>query len=109
MLEKSEEYGKPVFGSEIEQVINGCVASEGIEYTELGRQTGRMAARVLRGYDLNVVPGDALAQKSSSTYVVLPTTSTSTAFPLPKTLLLPYSNMRIARCLRICPKSLRLF
>ena len=49
VLEKSAEAGKPVFGSEIEQVANGCVASEGIEYTELGRQTGRMAAKVLKG------------------------------------------------------------
>ena len=49
VLEKSAEMGKPVFGSEIEQVVNGCVASEGIEYVELGRQTGRMAAKVLKG------------------------------------------------------------
>ena len=49
VLEMSAEAGKPVFGSEIEQVANGCVASEGIEYTELGRQTGRMAAKVLKG------------------------------------------------------------
>ena len=49
VLEKSAEAGKPVFGSEIEQVALGCVASEGIEYTELGRQTGRMAAKVLKG------------------------------------------------------------
>lgn len=49
VLEMSAEAGKPVFGSEIEQVANGCVASEGIEYTELGRQTGRMAAKVLSG------------------------------------------------------------
>lgn len=49
VLEASKEAGKPVFGSEIEQVANGCVASEGIEYVELGRQTGRMAAKVLKG------------------------------------------------------------
>lgn len=49
VLEASKEAGKPVFGSEIEQVANGCVASEGIEYVELGRQTGRMAAKVLSG------------------------------------------------------------
>lgn len=49
VLEMSKEAGKPVFGSEIEQVKLGCVASEGLEYVELGRQTGRMAAKVLRG------------------------------------------------------------
>ena len=56
VLEKSKEAGKPVYGSEIEQVINGCVASEGIEYVELGRQTGRMAARVLNGEDPATIP-----------------------------------------------------
>lgn len=39
----------PVFGSEIEQVKSGCVASMGIEYVELGRQTGVMAAKILKG------------------------------------------------------------
>lgn len=39
----------PVFGSEIEQVKAGCVASMGIEYVELGRQTGVMAAKILKG------------------------------------------------------------
>ena len=61
MCWKSEEYGKPVFGSEIEQVINGCVASEGIEYTELGRQTGRMAARVLRGESAEDIPYETIS------------------------------------------------
>ncbi len=49
VLEKANAAGKPVFGSEIEQVKLGCVAAEGIEYLELGRQTGRMAAKVLKG------------------------------------------------------------
>ena len=49
VLELSADAGKPVYGSEIEQVRLGCVASEGIEYLELGRQPGRMAARVLKG------------------------------------------------------------
>ena len=49
VLEMAGEEGKPVFGSEIEQVKLGCVAAEGIEYLELGRQTGRMAAKVLKG------------------------------------------------------------
>ena len=56
VLEMSEEYGKPVFGSEIEQVKVGCVASEGLEYFELGKQTGRMAARVLRGESAQDIP-----------------------------------------------------
>ena len=39
----------PVFGSEVEQVKNGCMASEIIDYVELGRETGRIAARILNG------------------------------------------------------------
>ncbi len=49
ILEKTDAAGIPVYGSEIEQVKKGCVASAGIEYISLGRQTGIMAARVLRG------------------------------------------------------------
>ena len=39
----------PVFGSEVEQVKNGCLAAEGIDYVALGKQTGAMAAKVLKG------------------------------------------------------------
>jgi len=49
ILEAANEKGIPVFGSEIEQVKIGCVASEGLEYYELGKQTGKMAAKVLKG------------------------------------------------------------
>ncbi|MEG1917229.1 MAG: ABC transporter substrate-binding protein, partial [Oscillospiraceae bacterium] len=49
ILEKTTEAGVPVYGSEIEQVKLGCVASAGIDYVELGRQTGVMAAKVFRG------------------------------------------------------------
>lgn len=56
VLEMAGEAGKPVFGSEIEQVKLGCVAAEGLEYLELGKQTGRMAARVLRGESAQDIP-----------------------------------------------------
>ena len=49
ILEKTNEAGIPVYGSEIEQVKLGCVASAGIEYVALGRQTGMMAAKILKG------------------------------------------------------------
>lgn len=49
VLDKANAAGKPVFGSEIEQVKLGCVAAEGLDYIALGRQTGMMAAKVLRG------------------------------------------------------------
>ena len=49
VLEKTNEAGIPVYGSEIEQVKKGCVASAGIEYISLGKQTGMMAAKILKG------------------------------------------------------------
>ena len=49
VLDKANAAGKPVFGSEIEQVKLGCVAAEGLDYIALGRQTGLMAAKVLTG------------------------------------------------------------
>lgn len=39
----------PVFGSEIEQVKVGCVASASIEYIEVGKNSGKAAASVLKG------------------------------------------------------------
>ena len=47
---------KPIFGSEIEQVAKGCAASEGIDYLALGRSTGVIAARVLKGEDAASIP-----------------------------------------------------
>ncbi len=49
VLAAANEAGIPVFGSEVEQVKAGCVASMGLEYYELGKQTGVMAAKVLKG------------------------------------------------------------
>lgn len=49
LLAKAEDANIPVFGSEVEQVENGCLASMGLEYVELGVQTGKMAAKILRG------------------------------------------------------------
>ncbi|WP_313524189.1 ABC transporter substrate-binding protein [Anaerotignum sp.] len=49
ILEKTNDAGIPVYGSEIEQVKLGCVASAGIDYIALGKQTGAMAAKILKG------------------------------------------------------------
>ncbi|MCH5343729.1 MAG: ABC transporter substrate-binding protein [Acetatifactor sp.] len=49
VLEEANKKNIPVFGSEVEQVKAGCVASMGLEYYELGIQTGKMAAKVLKG------------------------------------------------------------
>ena len=49
ILDKANEKNIPVFGSEIEQVKIGCVAAEGLDYIALGKQTGKMAAQILKG------------------------------------------------------------
>ena len=49
IMDKAKAKNIPIFGSEIEQVKIGCLASEGIEYVSLGEQTGAMAAKVLKG------------------------------------------------------------
>lgn len=49
LLDKADGAGKPVFGSEIEQVKNGCIASCSLDYVELGKQTGYMIADILDG------------------------------------------------------------
>ena len=51
LLDKANGAGVPVFGSEIEQVEKGCVASCSLDYVELGRQTGYMIADILEGKD----------------------------------------------------------
>lgn len=49
VIKYATEAGIPVFGSEVEQVKAGCVASMGLDYYQLGIQTGKMAAAVLKG------------------------------------------------------------
>ena len=49
VLQAAEKANIPVFGSEEEQVKLGCLAAEGIDYIALGRETGLMAAKILKG------------------------------------------------------------
>lgn len=52
LLNAANKYGIPVYGSEEEQVKNGCLASVSIDYKALGATTGEMAAEVLGGADI---------------------------------------------------------
>jgi putative ABC transport system substrate-binding protein len=49
VLEEAEKKNIPVFGSEIEQVKLGCVAGVSLDYVELGRLTGILMAKILKG------------------------------------------------------------
>ncbi len=62
VLEKASAAEIPVFGSEEEQVKNGCLASEGLDYVALGKQTGAMAAKVLSGVDISTIGSEYVAE-----------------------------------------------
>lgn len=49
VLEAANAAKIPVYGSEVEQVSGGCLASMSIDYVALGKTTGNMAVRVLKG------------------------------------------------------------
>lgn len=49
VLHATNEAGIPVYGSEVEQVVNGCLATQGIDYVALGKVAGLMAAQILNG------------------------------------------------------------
>mgnify|MGYP004463443235 CR=1 FL=1 len=62
VLEKANSKSIPVFGSEEEQVKNGCLASAGLDYFKLGVQAGQMAAKVLQGTDVSTIPFETLKE-----------------------------------------------
>lgn len=65
LLHATDAAGIPVFGSEEEQVRNGCVASESLDYVKLGAQTGEMAASVLSGEaDIMTLPVAVVAEST---------------------------------------------
>lgn len=51
VLTAAENNNIPVYGSEVEQVKNGCLAAVSIDYVALGKVTGDMAIEVLLGAD----------------------------------------------------------
>ena len=56
LLEQANAAGIPVYGSEVEQVANGCIASVSIDYVALGKVTGDMGVQVLRGTGAGTIP-----------------------------------------------------
>lgn len=55
LLEAANDAGIPVYGSEVEQVKGGCLASVSIDYVALGKVTGDMAADALEGAKLETM------------------------------------------------------
>lgn len=83
VLGKANAKKIPVFGSEEEQVKNGCLASQGIDYIKLGIQTGKIAARVLKGEDINNIAVETIKE---SKLVVNETVMQNLGLTLPENL-----------------------
>lgn len=49
IIEKANSKQIPVFGSEEEQLKVGCIASESLDYVEIGRETAKLAIRIING------------------------------------------------------------
>lgn len=49
LLDAANDAGIPIYGSEVEQVKNGCLAAVSIDYVALGKVTGGMAVDALEG------------------------------------------------------------
>lgn len=64
LLDKANKKNIPVFGSEIEQVKKGCVAAMNIDYVALGKQTGQMAGKVLKGESIDSLPFELIKDNS---------------------------------------------
>lgn len=60
VLEKARDRSVPVVGSIEEQVVQGALATETIDYEKLGYQTGQMAVRILNGEDIRSMPVETL-------------------------------------------------
>lgn len=57
----------PVLGAEVAHVEGGALVTCGVDYFELGKQTGIMAAKVLNGEDISTLS----IQKSNSTTITI--------------------------------------
>lgn len=69
VLEAANAAGIPVYGSEVEQVKNGCLAAVSIDYVALGKVTGRMALEIIGGKN----PGEMAVEKITDALPVINT------------------------------------
>lgn len=83
LLKKANAAGVPVYGSEIEQVKNGCAASISIDYVALGEKTAEMGVQVLDGKKPAEMP---VGKISEGTPVVNPDVLASFGITVPESL-----------------------
>ncbi len=68
ILSIANEAGIPVFGSEIEQVRAGCLASASIDYITVGRLAGEQAALILKGSKAGDIPARTMEKQTKPYY-----------------------------------------
>lgn len=56
VLMVAEKAKKPVFASDTDTVKRGAIATYGIDYYEMGKQTGHMVAKILKGQKVTDTP-----------------------------------------------------
>lgn len=62
LLEAANAANIPVYGSEVEQVKNGCMASISIDYVALGRTTADIGVKVLEGAKAEETPVGTISE-----------------------------------------------
>lgn len=80
VLEKANAANIPVYGSEVEQVKNGCIASISIDYVALGKKTAEMGVEILAGTDPKTM---AVGTISDGTPVINTDVMTQFGFTVP--------------------------
>ena len=86
ILSITNEKKIPVFGSEIEQVKVGCIASSSIDYIDVGAAAGKSAAEILNGKNASDIPVSRITEPASyynskvceKLGITVPTTVTAT-------------------------------
>lgn len=82
-LEQANAAKIPVYGSEIEQVKKGCLASASIDYVALGERTGQIAVDILGGKDAKTYPSVTV---TDSFLVINPDTASKLGITIPESL-----------------------
>lgn len=82
-LEQADAAKIPVYGSEIEQVKKGCLASASIDYVALGERTGQIAVDILGGKDAVSYPAVTV---TDSFLVINPDTVSKLGIDIPESL-----------------------
>lgn len=80
VLEQANQKSIPIYGSEIEQVKKGCLASASIDYVALGEKTGQIAVDVLGGKSAATYP---VVTVSDSFLVVNPDVASTLGITIP--------------------------